>query len=154
MNEVIASVGSAEQAKEEKTEKPSRKKTMNDVNHRFEDKPTIADRFGSEESIHRQIASKTSSKTIADKLHRNPISDLKSAIGINEKFLFVNQLFEGNLQQYSASLEKINSSNDLATARQIAADLAGQMNWDDNNEHVKNFMELLERRFSGSTETP
>ena len=150
MNEVIASVGSVEPVSEEKTEKASRKKTLQDLNTRFEDKPTIGDKFGSEESIHRKIASKTNSKTIADKLHHNPIKDLKAAIGINEKFLFINQLFEGNLQNYSAAIEKINTVNDLGTAKQIAADLAGQMNWDDKNEHVKNFMELLERRFSGT----
>ena len=150
MNEVIANVGSIEPVAEEKTDKTPRKKTLQDLNKRFEDKPTVADKFGSEESIHRKIASKTNSKTIADKLHHNPIKDLKTAIGINEKFLFVNQLFEGNLQNYSAAIEKINSVNDLSTAKQIAADLAGQMNWDDKNEHVKNFMELLERRFNTS----
>jgi len=148
MNEVIATVGSVEPAAEEKTVRTERKKTLHDVNTQFEDKPTVGDRFGSEESVHRKIASKSSSKTIADKLHRNPIKDLKAAIGINEKFLFVNQLFEGNLQNYSAAIEKINSVTDLGIAKQIAADLAGQMNWDDNNEHVKNFMELVERRFS------
>jgi hypothetical protein len=148
MNEVIATVGSVEPAAEEKTVRTERKKTSHDVNTKFEDKPTVGDRFGSEESVHRKIASKSSSKTVADKLHRNPIKDLKTAIGINEKFLFVNQLFEGNLQNYSAAIEKINTVTDLSTAKQVAADLAGQMNWDDNNEHVKNFMELVERRFS------
>lgn len=149
MNEVIASVGSVEPASEEKTDRNNRKKILHDVNKQFEDKPTVGDKFGTEESLHRKIAGKASSKTVADKLHRNPIKDLKTAIGINEKFLFVNQLFEGNLQNYSAAIEKINTVNDLVAAKQIAADLAGQMNWDDNNEHVKNFMELVERRYSG-----
>lgn len=148
MNEVIATVGSIEPPLEAKTEKNFRKKTMQEVNTRYEDKPTVGDKFGSEESVHRKIASKGSSKTLADKLHHNPIKDLKSAIGINEKFLFVNQLFEGNLQNYSAAIEKINSVNDYGMAKQVAADLAGQLNWDDNNEHVKNFMELVERRFA------
>ena len=150
MNEVIATVCTIEPPAEQKNEKTTVKKTSHDVNRRYEDKPTVGDKFGSEESVHRKIAGQGSSKTLADKLHRNPIKDLKAAIGINEKFLFVNQLFEGNLQNYSAAIEKINTVNDLGTARQIAADLAGQMNWDDNNEHVKNFMELLERRFTGS----
>jgi len=150
MNEVIASVGSVQPSPEEIPEKTSRKKILHDVNKQFEDKPTVGDKFGSEESVHRKIAGQTGSKTLADKLHHKPIKDLKTAIGINEKFLFVNQLFEGNLQNYSAAIEKINTVNDLATAKEIAADLAGQMNWDDSNEHVRNFMELLERRFSGS----
>jgi len=104
MNEVIASVGAVEPVAEEKTDRTSRKKILHDVNTQFEDKPTVGDKFGTEESIHRKIASKSSSKTVADKLHRNPIKDLKAAIGINEKFLFVNKLFEGNLQNYSAAI--------------------------------------------------
>jgi hypothetical protein len=148
MNEVIASVGSVAPGTEERTEKVSRKKILQEVNTRFEDKPTVGDKFGNEESLHRKIAAKNSSKTVADKLHHNPIKDLKSAIGINEKFLFINQLFEGNLQNYSSAIEKINTVTDYNTAKQVAADLAGQMNWDDNNEHVKNFMELVERRFA------
>jgi hypothetical protein len=147
MNEVIASVGAVEPPVEATKSKPSRKQP-HDINTGFEDKPTVGGRFGSGESLHRKIASQTSSKTIADKLHRNPIKDLKAAIGINEKFLFINKLFQGDLQSYSAAVDKINSTADLSAAKQIAADLAGQMNWDDDNEHVKNFMELVERRFS------
>lgn len=148
VNELIATVGSVEPAAEEKTEKPAKKKSLHGVNTSFEDKRTLGDKFGSEESLHTKIASKNSSKTLADKLHHKPIKDLKAAIGINEKFLFINQLFEGNLQTYSSAVEKINATADLSTARQIAADLAGQLNWDDDNEHVKNFMELVERRFT------
>lgn len=148
MDEVIAVVGSVEPLQEEKVEKITRKKSSQDLNTRFEDKPTHGDKFGNEESIHRKIAAGGTSKTLAEKLHHKPIKDLKAAIGINEKFLFVNQLFDGNLQNYSASIERINSTIDLSAAKQIAADLAGQLNWDDNNEHVKNFMELVERRFS------
>lgn len=150
MNEVIATVGSAEPKQEEKAVKTTRKKSSHDLNTSFEDKPTVGDTFGKEESLHKKFASNASSKTLADKLHHKPIADLKSAIGINEKFLFVNQLFDGNLQHYSSSVEKINSTNDLHTAKQIAADLAGQLNWDDKNEHVKNFMELVERRFGNA----
>lgn len=150
MDEIIASVGSIEPPLEEKSENKKTKKTSFDLNMRFEDKPTVGDKFGNEESLHTKIASSSTSKTVAEKLHLKPISDLKSAIGINEKFLFVNQLFEGNLQNYSATIEKINSTADLSSAKQIAADLAGQLNWDNKNEHVKNFMELVERRFSHS----
>jgi len=154
MNEVIASVGSTEPVHAASAEKQTKKKTSHGLNTSFEDKPTVGDTFGTEESLHRKIASKNSSKTLADKLHHKPIKDLKAAIGINEKFLFVNQLFEGNLQNYSSVIEKINSLNDVAAAKQIAADLAGQLNWDDNNEHVKNFMELVERRFSPTPTLP
>ena len=148
MNEVIAAVSAIAPEAEVKSEKKPAKKRSLDLNRKFEDKPTIGDKFGSGESLHRKIASANISKTVADKLHRNPIKDLKAAIGINEKFLFINQLFDGNLQDYSSAVEKINSMNDFNAAKQVAAELASQMNWDVNNEHVKNFMELVERRFA------
>ncbi len=154
MNEIIATVGTAEPMQEATTEKVKKKKTLSDVNTKFEDIPTLGDKFGNEESFHKKISSSSGSKTLGDKLHHKPILDLKTAIGINEKFLFVNRLFDGNLQTYSTAIEKINAMADLATAKQVAAELAGQLNWEDNNEHVKNFMELVERRFSPSPALP
>src|SRR5204863_10123227 len=115
----------------------------------FEDRPTLGDKFGNEETLHGKIASKASVKTIADKLHTKPIKDFKAAIGINEKFLFINQLFEGNLQRYSEAIEKVNAFSDLQSAKQfIAVELAARLNWHEDNENVRNFMELIARRFS------
>ena len=81
MNEVIASISSAEPMMEEKEEKPAKKKSSHDLNTMFEDKPTVGDKFGNEESLHTKIASKTSSKTIAEKLHQT------QSISIHVNFL-------------------------------------------------------------------
>ena len=50
-------------------------------------------------------------KTVADKLSRQPIKDLKSAIGLNQKFLFMNDLFEGENELFNNAINKINSFN-------------------------------------------
>ena len=114
----------------------------------FEDQHSLADNFEDEVTLHEHIASKSSGNTLASQLHRKPLSDLKAAIGINEKFLFINQLFDGNLQDYSEAIMKLNDSGDLNSAKQfIAVELASRFNWMDDNEHVINFMGLVERRF-------
>lgn len=142
-----ADVNQTSESKKEKTIKP--KRLSGGVNASlFEDMHTLADKFEDEETLHEHIAAKASSKTVAENLHRKPIKDLKAAIGINEKFLFINQLFDGNLQDYSTAVEKLNSSNDLNSAKQfIAAELASRFNWTNDDEHVNHFMDLVERRF-------
>ena len=131
----------------EKTVKP--KKLSGGVNATlFEEVHTLGDNFEDEESLHKHIASKVPGKTVAENLFRKPIKDLKAAIGINEKFLFINQLFEGNLQEYSVAIEKLNSASDLQVAKQLlATEFASRYNWHNSDEHVQHFMELVERRF-------
>ncbi len=134
-------------ASSEKTKEKSKPRKSDLNSTLYEDKPTVGDKFGNGGSLHLKIASQSVSKTVADKLHHKPIKDLRAAIGINEKFLFINRLFEGNLQTYSEAIEKINSLNDFESAKHFTSELAVRLNWESENEHIKTFMELVERRF-------
>ena len=97
-------------------------------------------------SINDSFASETSEKTVADKLSRQPIKDLKSAIGLNQKFLFMNDLFEGDNELFNNAINKINAFNTLPEA---IAFINGELSsaWDKENSLVLNFMDLVERRF-------
>lgn len=124
------------------------KKQTTSVGGLFGDTLSHADTFKDEPSVADTIAKSKSEKSVADKMQHNPIKDLKDAIGINEKFLFINELFDGNLQDYTEALHKINSSTDLQSAQEfIRAELAIRYSWTDDNDHVKNFTDLVERRF-------
>jgi hypothetical protein len=149
MEEVISKV-SAETPVEEKKEKTVKpKKLSGGVNATlFQDTPTLSDNFEDELSLHEHIAGKSSGQTVSEHLHRKPVRDLKAAIGINEKFLFINRLFDGNLHDYSEAIEKLNGMNELASAKQFVAELAGRFSWEDTSDPVKSFTELVERRFS------
>ena len=60
------------------------------------------------------------------------MKDLKDAIGINEKFLFINELFDGNLQDYSEALNKLNAFENLQSAENIfSVDLVTRYSWGD-----------------------
>lgn len=105
-------------------------------------------RYSPAESLHQKIAPQRGS-TVSDKMNHKPIRDIKSAIGINEKFQFITKLFSGNLQHYSEAIDKINTENNLSSAQQfIDGELIPKHHWNKNDEHVKHFMELVERRFS------
>ena len=97
-------------------------------------------------SINDAFASGTPEKTVADKLRQQPIKDLKSAIGLNQKFLFMNDLFEGENEKFNDAVNKINSFNTLTEALAfVDSELASA--WDKENSSVVNFMDLVERRF-------
>jgi hypothetical protein len=76
------------------------------------------------------------------------ITDIKTIIGINEKFLFMNELFDGNLEEYNASMDLINNCLNASDAEQkIFLELQPKYHWDMNSSIVKSLLTLVERRF-------
>jgi len=97
-------------------------------------------------SINDSFAIGAPEKTVADKLRQQPIKDLKSAIGLNQKFLFMNDLFEGENEKFNDAINKINSFKNLQEAlAYIDSEISSA--WDKENSSVINFMDLVERRF-------
>lgn len=83
-----------------------------------------------------------------DSLKEAPIRDLKKAIGINDKFLFVNELFRGDDTMYERSIKTINGFSIYPEAEYwIKRELKLKLGWDDRNEVVKQFDQLVKRRF-------
>ena len=86
---------------------------------------------------------------LATALQGAPIRDLKKAIGINDRFLFVNDLFRGDENMYERSLKTINGFNIYPEAEYwIQRELKVKLSWPENSETVKLFDQLIKRRFS------
>jgi hypothetical protein len=86
-------------------------------------------------------------KRIADKFQENKVSDFRTTIGINEKFLFINELFDGNMRIYDEAVQKLNASTTMAQADLLLLDLKIVYNWDSESPTVKKFVELVRRKF-------
>jgi hypothetical protein len=83
-----------------------------------------------------------------DSLKETPVRDLKKAIGINDKFLFINELFRGDDTMYERSIKTINGFSIYPEAEYwIKRELKLKLGWDDRNEVVKQFDQLVKRRF-------
>ncbi len=86
---------------------------------------------------------------VATALQGSPIRDLKKAIGINDRFLFVNDLFRGDENMYERSIKTINSFSIYPEAEYwITRELKVKLSWPDNSETVHLFDQLIKRRFS------
>ncbi len=85
---------------------------------------------------------------LSEKLKDAPIKDLKKAIGINDRFLFINELFRGDEAMYERSIKTIQNFSIYAEAEfWIKRELKVKIGWHDNHPVVKQFDQLIRRRF-------
>jgi hypothetical protein len=85
---------------------------------------------------------------LASKLQEEPIRDLRKAIGINDRYQFISELFRGDETMYERSIKTINSFNVYQEASYwIQREMIFKLGWDDNNPIVKQFNQLVKRRF-------
>ena len=86
---------------------------------------------------------------LSDSLQEAPVRDLKKAIGVNDRFLFIKELFRGDEVMYERSIKTINGFSIYAEAEYwIKRELKLKLGWSDQNEVVKQFDQLVRRRFS------
>lgn len=102
----------------------------------------IADMFENKRSINERIA--PNKKDLATKFKDNPIKDINSAIGLNDKFLFIRELFANNGEIYSKAIEKLNNFENLDQAMQF---INTEFHWDAKNPTFNKFLELVYRRY-------
>lgn len=78
-----------------------------------------------------------------------PITDLKRAITLNEKLLYIKDLFNGYNLAYSEAIDLINKMPDLKTADTfLKNNYAEKNNWASKQTTVDKFYDLLNQRFS------
>jgi hypothetical protein len=86
---------------------------------------------------------------LGDTLTEAPIRDLKKAIGINDRFLYINELFRGDENMYERSIKTINGFSILPEAEYwIQRELKVKIGWNQDSETVKQFDQLVKRRFT------
>ena len=85
--------------------------------------------------------------SLAAKLQQTPAHDLKSAIGINDKFLFVNELFGGSMEKYNKSIENLNDLKTLNGAMIYLNELKIELQWNSSNEAYQKLKDLVSRKF-------
>jgi len=86
---------------------------------------------------------------VVEVLKHEPIKDLRKAIGINDRFVFTNDLFRGDEAMYERSIKTINSFHIFPEAEYwINRELIVKLGWDADSEIVRHFYQLVKRRFS------
>ncbi|HRZ41435.1 MAG TPA: hypothetical protein P5228_01885 [Bacteroidales bacterium] len=103
---------------------------------------------GGAQSINDLIAARFSDQSISGRMQHNPISNLKTAIGINEKFIFVYELFMGNMALYNEVIEQLNTMPGRNEAIALMEELRSQYHWDIENMAFQKLIDIVTRRYS------
>lgn len=123
--------------KEKKEAQPQRKE-IKEVEKKAE---PVQDKSNSINDI---INANQSGNVLANKLNKKPISNINSAIGLNDKFQYIRELFDGSADNYSTTVEKLNSFNDFDEAIKF---IEQSFQWDTEDSVVIKFLEIVNRRY-------
>lgn len=107
----------------------------------------VNDAASQQESLNDKL--KQGKTELIEVLKETPVKDLRKAVGINDRFLFINELFRGDENMYERSIKTINSFNIYAEAEYwISRELKLKLGWNNESASVQHFDQLVKRRFS------
>jgi hypothetical protein len=112
-------------------------------------KPTeskiIADTFSPPSgSLNEQIGSLNADGDKPQHLKTKPISSLTEAIGVNDRFLFIREIFNNNKDAYAQAIFRLDQAESLCDASAIIMSYTGDGN---ENEAVIQLLDLVKRKF-------
>ena len=133
-----------EQEPIEKSENESDSVIRGKIKDKLPETNTVADLFGPvSNSYYEQLADKQSEGDISSVMKSIPVTDLTEAIGINDKFLFIREIFNGNQESYNEAVAKLNKAANLSDAKAVIMSYTGE---NEENEAVKQLLDLVKRK--------
>jgi hypothetical protein len=105
----------------------------------------IADTFDNmHDSLNEKLGNLRDDKDVTDYLKSKPLANLSQAIGVNDRFLFIREIFNGNSESYSQAIIKIDEAKDLSAAKDLMQSYAGDKV---ETEAGKQLLDLVKRKF-------
>ena len=101
--------------------------------------------FPAEEPAFNSRLKEAREKSLGPKVSRH--ESLKASIGINDKFMFINDLFDGNLRGYNELIEKLGSFTTLQQALEFLEQAMRKNDWSRASHALSRLQEILAGRF-------
>ncbi len=74
------------------------------------------------------------------------IEDIRDGIGLNDRILFLNELFGGNMEDFERAIDDLNGMRNLVETVEYLRDRFPQ--WDEESDEVYRFYMTVRRRFN------
>lgn len=76
------------------------------------------------------------------------LDTLVGAFGLNQKLMYINELFDGSSESFSDAIKSLDSKSSMEDAKETVTALASKFEWDAEEESVIEFMAVLNRRYA------
>ncbi len=104
----------------------------------------IADQFSNmPESFNEALGSLKREDDMLEILKAKRVNSLAEAIGVNDKFLFIREIFDGNQESYEQAILKLESAGNLDNALSIILSYTGD---NTENEAIHQLLDVIKRK--------
>ena len=93
--------------------------------------------------INETLAHQKTGADLSSKLQTAPLSSITSGIGLNDKFLYIRELFYGDNALYNNTIRDLDAAKSLDSALDF---IQLHFDWDEKNETAQKFIALVYRR--------
>lgn len=100
--------------------------------------------FQRDDSLNEALGKQKPSHDLASSISDIPVADIWSAITINERFLFIRELFGNDPEGFKNTVTLLNSLSTWEAAKKFMSD---RFDWDKNNSVANDFLNVVRRRF-------
>jgi hypothetical protein len=94
-------------------------------------------------AVNDQVARPKNEQAVSDHLRGKPVRTLSEAIGINDRFLFISEIFQGNKDEYNQAITRLDKAENLEDAMAIILSYTGEM---PENEAIDQLIDLIKRK--------
>jgi hypothetical protein len=112
------------------------------------EEPVLKSNDNDTKSVGEKIAAERPVESIGEVITSKNIISLKLAIGINEKFFFLNELFDGKMNEYNETIEGLDQKETLKDALELLDSTKIDKSWDDESEAFLQLKEFLQKKFN------
>ena len=103
----------------------------------------IADTFNLSNRFNEQLGNLKEEEDLTEILKSKHLSNLSEAIGINDKFLFLREIFNDNLDSYVQAISRLDHVDNIEDAKAVIMSYSGD---DSDDGAVKQLLDLVKRK--------
>ena len=98
-------------------------------------------------SLNDLLQSQHEENSLFNKMQQSKINDLLKAISLNDKFLFIKELFQGKGEDFSLNIQKLNNCANLDEAFEELEMMKKHYFWESTSEAYLSLCDLIRRRY-------
>lgn len=104
----------------------------------------FADTFARAERLNEQMRSRREDDHVSDMMKSKPVTNLADAIGVNDKFLYIREIFNGSPDSYNQAISKLETASSFSEAKEVLKSYTGESK---ESDVVKQLLDLVKRKF-------
>jgi len=97
--------------------------------------------------INESLAQRKTGGDLSNKWQTAPLASIVAGIGLNDKFLYIRELFHGDNALYSNAIKYLDTTDSLEDAMNF---ILQNFDWDEKEQTTQNFLNLVYRRHAGN----